>query len=311
MARKGFTLIELLVVIAIIALLVSLLLPALGKARAIAHQTICQTNMRGIGQAASLYAAEYKQRIWIVGPHQQNGLGVRVAPGAAVPGSNPGHVWPGNAWWARIESPDGNSMNPRFDKPGFLFQYGGNAHKLASCPTNKRNRTNYTNDADGTFIFGSDMGVLFDYTMTHLLEGADVGLKPVVGYLNPMSSPPARRLPRAMESTLNPMARGLPLFVEENTKFYNETYDDGLWGNVDQLQAAHDKRASMVFLDGSVDMFKPPTDNNNNVENLTMDFVANLLYFSVRGGASDTWYQVHNDPSTVKYGWINNPRQGP
>jgi len=61
--QHGFTLIELLVVIAILSILLSFLLPALGKVRDITRRSICLSNERQIGIAIHAYAVENNDRI--------------------------------------------------------------------------------------------------------------------------------------------------------------------------------------------------------------------------------------------------------
>lgn len=64
--RRAFTLIELLVVIAVIALLIGIILPALGKARLEAQKTISLSNLRQVGQSGMHYQNDHKSMLPIV-----------------------------------------------------------------------------------------------------------------------------------------------------------------------------------------------------------------------------------------------------
>jgi prepilin-type N-terminal cleavage/methylation domain-containing protein/prepilin-type processing-associated H-X9-DG protein len=120
---RAFTLVELLVVIAIIALLVSILLPALSSAKSQADKVVCLNNLRAIGTAVHLYAEDYDDSF----PYA---FGLEVNP-APPEGTSALLDWSKLGHFASAISPED------YDRLGIfalLHRYLDDSSKLSICP---------------------------------------------------------------------------------------------------------------------------------------------------------------------------------
>jgi len=110
---KAFTLIELLVVIAIIALLISILLPSLSRARELSKRLVCASAAKGIGTSSKIYANDNSER-WMIPPFKRGAIdkgGIDYGldqESSNVPPTDPGEV----GWLRHLQSTSETRTSP-------------------------------------------------------------------------------------------------------------------------------------------------------------------------------------------------------
>lgn len=117
-SEQGFTMIELLVVIAIIAILASLLLPAMTKAKAQAQGTRCVSNLKQFGMAWTLYALDNNDK---------------VVPN--IDGQPPTGSWVEG--WVDAWTPTSDNINTSFLTRSLLGTHLANSIEIWRCPGDK------------------------------------------------------------------------------------------------------------------------------------------------------------------------------
>lgn len=146
---KRFTLIELLIVVALIAILLSILLPSLTKARDKAYMAVCLSNLSQIQKANSLFMKNNEQR-FIDQVNQKNrkaGLNVGYAYAGLGGSYNPNVTRPLNQYLGEEKESGAGKMDvtlcPKAEDSHDSVQYFGTSYMAAA-------RVEHTNDLDGT-----------------------------------------------------------------------------------------------------------------------------------------------------------------
>jgi len=220
----AFTLVELLVVIGIIAILIAVLMPALGRVRDQANGVKCSANLRTMMTGALMFAQDHK-----------------------------GHLF-GN--WSDANNPDEDKRDflagstgdwQQAPQAGTLWKYIKDIN-VYRCPSR---------DQEGDRTIGNAFtNGHFDYSACLMLTGASVSnIKTQSLYLySPVSL--ANYGPQgAKASATGQDLRPTPVFVEESAYRLNQFNIEGGWSNVDEHSDHHRGGSNYASIDGSVHWF--------------------------------------------------------
>ncbi len=225
MKRKAFTLIELLVVVSIIALLISILLPGLNKAREAAYRIKCLTNMRALTQSWRIYAHDNDENL--VFSCQR--ASAQETDESGTPTSE--YSWLGNSDY--IVAPPANVTEDwlieRVIEAGKMWKYCPSVENYR-CPSSK------------------EFGEVVTYTI----------ISPMHGLYWPSAYDPAKAdgmYNKKLTSIYNPSGRAV--FIDEGKITYDDYgvyYSRPMWW--DPPCVRHNKGETLSFADGHAEYWK-------------------------------------------------------
>lgn len=226
-APGGFTLVELLVVIGIIALLISILLPALNKAREAANRASCLANLRSIGQMMHIYADTNKDSV---------ALGCRS------------NVYQDNYTIRYTGANQYYSWGPYF-KSGLMKQ-----PKVMYCPASGLDIYHEYNGQQNPWLYDRATGELTGYVR------AGYGIRPMAADGRPILWRSGALLSDPLVDASYDAAAPNPRFVWQPypklSKLKNRAVAADIFATIERVNWRHKQGINVVYADGSAKWYK-------------------------------------------------------